>query len=55
MYLVRHNAELPEINKVVKLKGMFDDTVSDFKVKKITELRWNGKGDLIITIVGTYV
>lgn len=52
LYLVRHKEDLPSVNNTVKLKGMFDDSITDFKVKKITELRWNDKGDLIITIQG---
>jgi len=50
--LVKVGDELPKINKVFKTKSILSDEEYEVKVKKIKELRWTKKGDLVVTVIG---
>lgn len=54
LILVKPQEELPQIGQVMKLERLISGRLCDFKVKKISRLRWNANNDLIVTIQGTY-
>lgn len=55
LLLVKPQEDLPQIGQVMKVERLISGRLCDFKVKKISGLRWNKSNDLIIAIQGTYV
>lgn len=55
LLLVKPQEDLPKIGKVLSCERMISGKPCDFKVKKITGLRWNKRNDLIVAMQGTYV
>lgn len=55
LLLVKPQEDLPKIGQVMKVERLISGRLCDFKVKKISGLRWNKSNDLIIAIQGTYV
>ena len=48
MMLVPPGAPLPNPGQTVEAKSALTDTIYEVKVKKITALRWNKDGQLIV-------
>lgn len=55
LLLVKPQEDLPQIGQVMKVERLISGRLCDFKVKKISGLRWNKSNDLIVSIQGTYV
>lgn len=48
MMVIPPGAPLPNPGKTVEAKSALTDTIYEVKVKKITALRWNQDGQLIV-------
>lgn len=55
LLVIKPQEGLPKVGQVMKLQKMISGNLCDFKVKKISDLRWNKRNDLIVTIQGTYI
>lgn len=53
--LIRQGEELPKVGKKFELISEITKTTKTIKVKKIVDLKWNHKGDLIVGVKGNIV
>lgn len=53
--LIKQKAEIPQPGEIFNIISAITETKKQFKVKKITHLKWNCNGDLVVTMEGRFV